>query len=216
MAPRSPSNVLHPVLRHARFGERASDPTATEDAPMTHRLAKCRSPLSYRFLSPFGIQAPAQWRRLKLRLLSSRIIPGLVVSAVWYGNALAEHDHHLSLLVGATELVDEGTSGFTYGVDYEYALSQDLGIGFVAERAAGDVETTSLFAVADIHLSEAFVIQTGPGFEWGEADDVVAYRLGGYYEWDLDEVTLAATLSYDLAHGEDDSVVFGVLLGWRF
>ena len=130
--------------------------------------------------------------------------------------AQAESPHHLSLLLGATELVDEDEVGFTYGIDYEYALDETLGLGFVIERAEGDVETTSLFAVADIHLSRHLVLQVGPGFEWGEAEAVGAFRVGGYYEWELDEMTFATTLSYDIADGEDDSIVLGILVGFRF
>lgn len=130
--------------------------------------------------------------------------------------AQAESPHHVSLLLGATELVDEDEVGFTYGIDYEYALDETLGLGFVIERAEGDVETTSLFAVADVHLTRHLVLQVGPGFEWGEADDVGAFRFGGYYEWELDEITVSTTLSYDIADGEDDSIVLGLLVGFRF
>lgn len=132
------------------------------------------------------------------------------------GIAHAEHANHVSLLLGVTEFVDEGESGFTYGIDYEYALNPDLGLGFVIERADGDVDATSFFAVADIHVSEHLVLQVGPGFEWGEAEDVGAFRLGGYFEFELDALTVATTLSYDIADGEDDTVVLGFLVGFKF
>ncbi|MEL6950399.1 MAG: hypothetical protein AAGM16_09850 [Pseudomonadota bacterium] len=140
----------------------------------------------------------------------------LVAASALPAAAQAESPHHVSLLLGATELVDEGDVGFTYGIDYEYALDERLGLGFVIERAEGDVGATSLFAVADIHLSRHLVLQVGPGFEWGEAEDVGAFRVGGYYEWELDEMTFATTLSYDIADGEDDSVVIGFLIGFKF
>lgn len=130
--------------------------------------------------------------------------------------ARAESAHHVSLLLGATELVDEDDVGFTYGIDYEYALDEHLGLGFVVERAEGDVDATSLFAVADIHLTPSLVLQVGPGFEWGETDDVGAFRVGGYYELEWDTTTFATTLSYDIADGEDNSIVLGFLVGFRF
>ncbi|MEL7023052.1 MAG: hypothetical protein AAGL69_04840 [Pseudomonadota bacterium] len=130
-------------------------------------------------------------------------------------SAQAEHDHHLSLLLGSTELVDSGATGFTYGFDYEYAISRELGVGFVLERAEGDVSSTALFAVADVHITEPLVVQLGPGFEWGEEEDALAFRLGGYYEFDLGQNTLAATVSYDFADSEDDSIVIGFLIGFQ-
>lgn len=134
----------------------------------------------------------------------------------WVNAQAEETPHHLSLLLGITGFASSGGTGLTFGVDYEYALTPSAGLGVVLERADGDIEATSLFAVADIHLTEQWVLQVGPGIEWGEEEDVGAFRLGGYFEMEVHEWTLSTTLAYDIADGEDDTYVLGVLLGFKF
>lgn len=149
-------------------------------------------------------------RRVRIGLISIGLL--LTQSAAGEG---ASQPHHLSVLLGWTELIDESTSGFTYGIDYEYAFTSILGVGFVAEYAVGDADTASVFAVVDIHLTEHFVLQVGPGFESSDLDDSAAFRVGGYWEFDIGEVLLSTTVSYDVAE-EDDSVVAGFLIGKKF
>jgi len=130
--------------------------------------------------------------------------------------AHAEERHHLSLLLAQSDVLDEHEDGFTLGVDYEYALTPRLGAGFVLERAYGDVDASSLFAVLDIHLTEQLVAQIGPGYEWkDDKENTGVFRLGTYYEIELGDITLAPTISYDM--GEDENTfVYGVLLGKKF
>ncbi len=130
--------------------------------------------------------------------------------------AHAEERQHLSLLLAQSDVLDEHEDGFTLGIDYEYALTPRLGAGFVLERAHGDLEATSLFAVLDIHLTEQLVAQIGPGYEWkDDKENTGVFRLGTYYEIELGDITFAPTISYDM--GEDENTfVYGVLLGKKF
>jgi hypothetical protein len=72
--------------------------------------------------------------------------------------------NHLSVFAGNTDFSEHG-SGLTLGVDYEYRLSPLLGLGSVVEYAYGSLDAFTVLAVADIHLTEQFIVQVGPGFE---------------------------------------------------
>lgn len=123
--------------------------------------------------------------------------------------------HHLSVLTGGTALVDEDHSAFTVGIDYEYRVNDFLGLGFVVEQAFGDIDSTTLLAVADLHLWHGLIAQVGPGVEFVDGNSHAALRLGMLYEFEFDSgFTLSPQLHYDFSH--EDAVVFGIALGKAF
>lgn len=123
--------------------------------------------------------------------------------------------HHVSVILGNTQLVEEGHDGFTFGMDYEYLLNDRLGIGFVAEHAFDDLDVTAAFAVADVHITHSWVVQLGPGVEIEHGEAYYVGRLGTYYEFEVSEFTVAPQVAYDLSEIED-SVVYGLLIGRMF
>ena len=135
------------------------------------------------------------------------------------GGSTGHHDwriepHHVSVFLGDT--LEEGENGATVGLDYEYRVSDLLGLGAVAERAEGDVEATTVLAVADIHITPQFIVQTGPGWEERKREDFLVYRVGVLYEWVFDNgMTLSPQLHYDMTD-EEDAVVFGIAIGRNF
>lgn len=123
--------------------------------------------------------------------------------------------HHISVFLGNTELVDSPHAGFTLGVDYEYRVSEFLGLGFVGERAFGEVDATTLLLVADMHLWRGLVAQVGPGIEVVDGETHFAARFGMLYEVELDGgFTVSPQLHYDISH--EDGIVFGLALGRAF
>ena len=126
-----------------------------------------------------------------------------------------EHRHHLSFLIGGTSVLQASHTGFTYGIDYEYVLTSRLGVGLIVERAEGDVDATSLFAVADIHVTDALVVQVGPGIEFEGGEEIAVGRFGAYYEFDAGPITISPTVSYDVSE-KDDAIIFGILIGRKF
>ena len=70
--------------------------------------------------------------------------------------------HHLSILLADTRIDGEGDNS-TLGIDYEYRVSPLIGLGAVIEHAYGELDATTLLAVADIHIYEGFTMQVGPG-----------------------------------------------------
>lgn len=123
--------------------------------------------------------------------------------------------HHLSLLIGGTDLVDGDHTAMTLGLDYEYRVSEFLGLGFVVEQAFGDIDATTLLAVADLHLWDGLIAQIGPGVEFVDGNSHAALRLGMLYEFEFESgFTLSPQLHYDFSH--EDALVFGIALGRAF
>lgn len=126
------------------------------------------------------------------------------------------HPHHLSVIVGNTDLDNEG-SGFTLGIDYEYRVNDVLGLGVVAEYARGDLEAWTYLLVADIHITNQWILQIGPGTEYTDKHDLFVARFGTLYEFEFEGGwTLAPQIHYDYHDGGDDAIVYGVALGMAF
>ncbi|MFK7958447.1 MAG: hypothetical protein AB8B96_20315 [Lysobacterales bacterium] len=150
-------------------------------------------------------------------------LAGLLMSS----SVLAQHEsgpegihvphgpHHLSVLIADTHVSEEGDN-FTVGVDYEYRVSPLLGIGAVVEYAFGELEATTVLAVADVHLNNGIIVQVGPGFENRHSDNVFVARIGMLYEFEMGNLTLSPQLHWDYHNGEANAVVAGVALGFAF
>ena len=124
-----------------------------------------------------------------------------------------EEPHHLSMLVAGTfEQVEAAPS---IGVDYEYRLNPFLGIGAVAERAFGEIETTTLIGAADLHFTDHLIAQIGPGIEFVRGEQEPMFRIGMLYEFEQHGYTISPQLHYDWTSGED-AIVFGLAFGVGF
>ncbi|MCG8414312.1 MAG: hypothetical protein MI746_08850 [Pseudomonadales bacterium] len=147
------------------------------------------------------------------------ILPLFLISNT--GSAQESHNffeapHHLSVLLGDTHIDGEGDNA-TIGIDYEYRISELTGLGFVLEHAFGDLEATTLLAVADIHLHEGWVMQIGPGYEWEEEEDTFVGRIGILYEFEWENgFTLSPQLHWDYHDGSHNAFVAGFALGFAF
>ena len=91
--------------------------------------------------------------------------------------------HHLSALVGTTYTKECGNA-FTLGIDYEYRLNDFLGVGFVAEYAFEDLDAYTYLLVADLHITNNFIAQIGPGVEFHGSHKMEVARLGFLYEFE--------------------------------
>ncbi|MEM9309938.1 MAG: hypothetical protein AAGA34_00705 [Pseudomonadota bacterium] len=156
---------------------------------------------------------------------AKRFFPLFAISALTSAGPLSaneadpdhsERPHHLSILVAGTHIEAEDETAITLGVDYEYRVSEWLGLGFVAERAFGGIDSTSILAVADIHIWEGLAVQVGPGVEFVDEEERLIGRFGGLYEFELGKgFTLSPQLHYDLSE-DQDAIVFGIAVGRAF
>lgn len=123
--------------------------------------------------------------------------------------------NHLSVFTGNTDFSEHG-SGLTLGIDYEYRVSPLLGLGSVIEYAYGSLDALTVLAVADIHVTEQFIVQVGPGFEHSSEHDFAVTRLGALYEYRYHGYTVSPQLHVDYHFGHSSSVVAGLALGFDF
>lgn len=134
--------------------------------------------------------------------------------------AQAENDgfetpHHLSVLFADTHIDGEGNNP-SIGIDYEFRVSELTGLGVVLEYAAGEIDATTVLTVADIHLHEGWVMQIGPGYEYGESENSFVSRIGFLYEFELEGFTFSPQLHWDYHSGGENAVVAGFALGFSY
>ncbi|MHC6647651.1 hypothetical protein ACYTPF_13845 [Alteromonas sp. HB246098] len=123
--------------------------------------------------------------------------------------------HHLSALVGTTYTKECGNA-FTLGIDYEYRLSDFLGVGFVAEYAFEDLDAYTYLLVADLHITNNFIAQIGPGVEFHGSHKMEVARLGFLYEFEVSGFTISPQLHYDYHRNHKSAVVAGLAIGMSF
>ena len=143
----------------------------------------------------------------------------LLLISLNFGHASAENhngQHHLSVFVGGTHVLNHDLNGETLGLDYEYRVSELLGLGMVAEYAFEDIDATTLIAVADIHTPFGLIAQIGPGVEFTEHGDRFLFRVGGLYEFEFASYTVSPQFHFDIAANAEDSLVFGFAFGKNF
>lgn len=127
-----------------------------------------------------------------------------------------EQPHHVSLFIGGTHMFDDDHNGETFGLDYEYCVSEVLGLGFVIEHAFEDIDATTFLTVADIHTPMGAIFQVGPGIEFTDHGDRFLFRVGTMYEFKFEEFTLSPQLHFDIAENAHDSIVLGFAIGKSF
>jgi len=123
--------------------------------------------------------------------------------------------HHLSALVGTTHTEESGNA-FTLGIDYEYRVSDFLGLGFVAEYAFEDLDAYTYLLVADLHITNHFIAQIGPGVEFHGSHKMEVARLGLLYEFEISGITVSPQLHYDYHRNHENAVVAGLAIGMSF
>ena len=176
-----------------------------------------------RYFKPAGGRYSYIFITALLLCLSSNLASSAYAKSPAYAEIKREHEthkkNHISIITGATHVPEEDLTAFTIGLDFERELTENIGVGFVVERALGELEATSIFAVTDIHLGQGFVIQAGPGLEFVNSETLAVGRIGLFYEIDIEsqfgDIILAPSFSYDISEAED-SLVFGLAFGTKF
>lgn len=158
-----------------------------------------------------------------LRPLVKAAFATIAATALLIGPSFAQHEvefhpdkrHHVSVVGAGSYVYEEDYTAATVGIDYEYRVSPLLGLGFVAERAFGRIDATTLLAVADIHIWRGLAIQTGPGIEIIDGEVYAAGRIGALYEFELeDHWTFSPQVHFDIS--EENAIVFGAAFGRAF
>ena len=131
------------------------------------------------------------------------------------GDGHHKSKNHFSIISGSSVVPDHDLDAVTFGFDFERELTPHLGLGIVAEHAFGELDATSIFAVADVHVGRGLVLQLGPGVEFIDGKSLAVGRVGVFQELHLGEFVVAPSVSYDFTK-EENTLVLGVALGTRF
>ena len=108
---------------------------------------------------------------------------------------------------------ERGGDGVTLGGNYEYQLEDEVGLGGFAEVTLSNRTAVVIGGAGFFHVGDRWVFLGGPGVEIIDGDADVIVRVGGWYEFEMDEFTLAPTLFIDLGDG-DPAIVVGVTFGF--
>lgn len=122
---------------------------------------------------------------------------------------------HVSSIFGDTYINGKGDNE-TIGIDLEYRVSEFTGLGMVIEHAFGELNATTVLAVADLHLHDGLIMQIGPGYEFIDSESILVSRVGFIYEFEFEGFTVAPQLHWDWHDGHEDAVVAGIALGFGF
>ena len=135
--------------------------------------------------------------------------------------AFADSEEHefepnlLAVFVGITS-EDRRDNGLAVGLEYERRLSKSFGIGALAERTFGDIDTW-VFAAPFAYHTGPWKFYAGPGFENADETDENEFlvRVGAEYGFEVGSWEIAPQVDLDFV--DSDAVfVFGVTFGKGF
>ena len=84
------------------------------------------------------------------------------------------------------------------------------------EYAFGSLDALTVLAVADIHITNEFIIQVGPGYEYTSEHEHFVSRLGALYEFRYNGYTVSPQFHFDYHEGVGSSKVVGLAVGFDF
>ena len=130
------------------------------------------------------------------------------------------HPHHIGLFVGyGTESKDDKEEeGFAIGVEYEWSFTERWGVGAVFEGLGQDTIRDYLLIVpVSYHPAKRWRLFAGPGVEFTEKKDKLAFRLGAGYKFELGGAwSLSPELLVDMIETGENTWVAGLALGYGF
>lgn len=154
-----------------------------------------------------------------------------------YGNLFAQehadHDnhhnkHHIALFNGLTTNLDHETTGYALGIDYEYSISDLIGIGFIGEYVfSGEGEfiigvpiffhptgglklgVAPIGVYAESHHDDHHDHDHGIEKEWN-----MGVRLNTAYSTHIGKLSAGPSISLDITN--TTAVVYGITVGVGF
>ncbi len=123
----------------------------------------------------------------------------------------ASHEPHSTVGIFIGDTNEDRRNGFTVGLEYEYRVSQLLGLGITAEHVAGEFDTNVFVAPIALH-SGPWKVYAGPGIEDGEEGSEFLMRVGLEYGFHFGEYEISPQVDVDFVDGEQ-LFVLGVVFG---
>lgn len=141
----------------------------------------------------------------------------LVLSiAYWPLTASAgEHEHKANEIAGFVGLAHEGSYyAPALGLEYERRISSMLGVGVLAEKTWGDIDSWVYAVPFNFHADEwKFIVAPGIEEKHGHTENLL--RVGVGLEFEMNEMMVTPSLNFDFV-GSETIVVLGVSFGIGF
>lgn len=123
------------------------------------------------------------------------------------------HQHHVSLFLGGTHT--DHDDGFTGGLEYEYLLNNNFGIGVLGEYTHLDHDTWIVGIPLILHPYGGLRFVAMPGVEITDDHDEFLFRLGVGYDIPAGDWIITPAFNIDFVDNEEN-LVFGISLGKTF
>ncbi|MGB6994402.1 MAG: hypothetical protein WBG00_14370 [Thermoanaerobaculia bacterium] len=121
--------------------------------------------------------------------------------------------HGLAVFLGDT--YDDGSHGFTLGLDYEYRLSKWVGLGAMVDFVGSGDREYVVGVPVFLHATRRLTFELAAGMERADSGSNALVRLGAMYGIPLGPVDLVPAFMLDFVDS-DTVYVFGVAFSWQF
>jgi hypothetical protein len=119
--------------------------------------------------------------------------------------------------LGGTHVEDE--TAFTVGVDYEYRLSNWVGVGGLIDYAGGHLEERIVAAMVIVHPTPPLAVLRAAGqdhrVEHGHTENTFVVRIGAVYYFEAGRFGIGPSYFIDSTNGETLHV-FGIVIATGF
>ena len=119
----------------------------------------------------------------------------------------------IGVFVGNTQ--NGSSHGFTLGAEYEYRLTELIGVGGLAEYASGDFDSLTIGVPVTFHPLGGWAFQLAPGLSFNSGTNLL-FRIGAGYEFEIaPKWSLVPEFNVDFVDGETE-LVYGLTGAYRF
>lgn len=123
------------------------------------------------------------------------------------------HRHAVGVFLGDT--LDDGSHGFTLGLDYEYRLNRWVGLGGMMDFVFSSDRDYVVGVPVLLHATRRLTFELAAGLERARGDSNALVRLGVMYGIPLGAVELVPSFALDFVDS-DTVYVFGAAFAWKF
>ncbi|MEP7195730.1 MAG: hypothetical protein ABI851_04375 [Saprospiraceae bacterium] len=141
-------------------------------------------------------------------------------------NHQGHHSNHLALFAGATSNLSHNHNSFTLGLEYEYSIIKQFGIGIFAENLFGEEEEFVFGLPLVWHPIGGLKIIGAPLLEVGRIEDIDhpgskvwhkewGVRIGSAYDFHIGHIVFGPSCQLDFIH-DNSTLVYGMVVGTAF
>ncbi len=127
------------------------------------------------------------------------------------------HRHHIAGFLGGTHVEHE--TAFTVGADYEYRLSNWVGVGALIDYAGGHLDERIVAGMVIVHPIRPLAVLLAAGqdhrVEHGHGENSFVVRVGAVYYFEAGRFSIGPSYFLDTTNGETLHV-FGITIATGF